>query len=135
MPRTAKHDLVNFRLFSPFLLNYLCFAEYLRVLYFICKFIMAKSKRFSNKMFYDSFGYFIIGETTIFLKFNFYALKLEMCKFCACSKMYIKAAAVPNDIKIAYLSKIDFEGNLFNKNCADLLSILFNHKKSCPNTN
>ena len=38
--------------------------------------------------------------------------------------MYIKAtAAVSNDIKIAYFSKIDFEFNLFNENCAHLLSI------------
>ena len=38
--------------------------------------------------------------------------------------MYIKAAAELNNIKIAYFSiKIDFEYNLFNKNCANLLSI------------
>ena len=37
--------------------------------------------------------------------------------------MNIKVAAVPNDIKVAYFSKIDFEGNLFNNNCAHLLSI------------
>ena len=37
--------------------------------------------------------------------------------------MSIKAAAVSNDSKVAYFSKIDFEGNLFNENCAHLLSI------------
>ena len=37
--------------------------------------------------------------------------------------MYIKVAAVSNDIKVAYFSKIDFEGNLFNENCAHLQSI------------
>ena len=37
--------------------------------------------------------------------------------------MNIKIAAVSNDIKVAYFSKIDFEGNLFNKNCAHLQSI------------
>ena len=38
--------------------------------------------------------------------------------------MYIKVVAVPNDIKVAYFSKIDFEDNLFNKNFAQLLSII-----------
>ena len=37
--------------------------------------------------------------------------------------MYIKVAAVSNDIKLAYFSKIDFEGNLFNENWAHLLSV------------
>ena len=37
--------------------------------------------------------------------------------------MYIKAEAGSNDIKVAYFSKIDFEGNLFNENRAHLLSI------------
>ena len=37
--------------------------------------------------------------------------------------MNIKVAAVSNDIKVAYFSKIDFDGNLFNENCAHLQSI------------
>ena len=37
--------------------------------------------------------------------------------------MYIKVVAVSNDIKAAYFSKIDFEVNLFNENCAHLLRI------------
>ena len=37
--------------------------------------------------------------------------------------MHIKAAAVSNDIKIAYFGKIEFECNLFYENCAHLLSI------------
>ena len=37
--------------------------------------------------------------------------------------MNIKVAAVSNDIKVAYFSKIDFEGNPFNENCAHLQSI------------
>ena len=37
--------------------------------------------------------------------------------------MYIKVEAVSNGIKAAYFCKIDFEGNLFNENCAHLLSI------------
>ena len=37
--------------------------------------------------------------------------------------MYIKVAAVSNDIKVAYFRKIDFEGNVFNENWAHLLSI------------
>ena len=37
--------------------------------------------------------------------------------------MNIKVAAVSNNIKVAYFSKIDFEGNLSNENCAHLLSI------------
>ena len=41
--------------------------------------------------------------------------------------MYIKVAAVSNHFKVAYFSKIDFEGNLFNENCAHLLSI-YPHK-------
>ena len=45
-----------------------------------------------------------------------------MFTFFACDKMYIKATGL-NDIKIAYFSKIDFECNLFNENCANLLSI------------
>ena len=36
--------------------------------------------------------------------------------------MYIKAAAVPHDIKIACFSKIDFECSLFNENSGNLLS-------------
>ena len=46
--------------------------------------------------------------------------------------MNIKAAAVSNDIKVAYFSKIDFEANLFNENCAHLQSmyILFNHRNN-----
>ena len=34
--------------------------------------------------------------------------------------MNIKVAAMSNDIKVAYFSKIYFEGNLFNENCAHL---------------
>ena len=37
--------------------------------------------------------------------------------------MNIKVAAVSSDIKAAYFSKIDFEGNLFNENYAHLQSI------------
>ena len=37
--------------------------------------------------------------------------------------MNIKVAAVSNDIIVAYFSKINFEGNLFNENCAHLQSI------------
>ena len=37
--------------------------------------------------------------------------------------MNIKVAGVSNDIKVAYFSKTDFEGNLFNENCAHLQSI------------
>ena len=37
--------------------------------------------------------------------------------------MNIKVAAESNDIKVAYFCKIDIEGNLFNENCAHLLSI------------
>ena len=37
--------------------------------------------------------------------------------------MYIKVAAVLNDTKVAFFSKIDFECNLFNKNCAHLQNI------------
>ena len=37
--------------------------------------------------------------------------------------MYIKVAAVSNDIEVAYFCKIDIKGNLFNENCARLLSI------------
>ena len=44
--------------------------------------------------------------------------------------MNIKAAAMSNDIKVAYFSKIYFEGNLFNKNWAHLQSILFNHRNN-----
>ena len=37
--------------------------------------------------------------------------------------MYNKVAAVSKEIKVAYFSKIDFKGNVFNENCAHLLSI------------
>ena len=37
--------------------------------------------------------------------------------------MYIKVEAVSNGIKAVYFCKIDFEGNLFKKNCGHLLSI------------
>ena len=37
--------------------------------------------------------------------------------------MNIKVAAVSNDTKAACFSKIDFEGNLFNENCAHLQSL------------
>ena len=46
-----------------------------------------------------------------------------MLKFFACNKLRFQAPAVSNDIKIAYFSKTDFERNLFNENCANLLSI------------
>ena len=72
-------------------------------------------------MFHDSFGYFILFKTISDVLF--YALKLDISTLYAGKKMYIKVAAVPNDIKIAYFSKIDFESNLFNENCANLLSI------------
>ena len=72
-------------------------------------------------MFHDSFGYLILFKTIPDVLF--YALKLDIFTFYAGKKMYIKATAVSNDIKIAYFSKIDFECNLFNKNCANLLSI------------
>ena len=54
-------------------------------------------------MFHDSFGYFVCGKTIP--EGQFYALKLNMFTFCACNKMFIIAAAVSNDIKIAYFSK------------------------------
>ena len=45
--------------------------------------------------------------------------------------MNIKVAAVSHDIKVAHFSKIDFEANLFNKNCANLLSIYpLNHRNN-----
>ena len=45
--------------------------------------------------------------------------------------MNIKVAAVLNDIKDAYFSKIDFEGNLFKENCSHLLSIYpLNHRNN-----
>ena len=72
-------------------------------------------------MFHDSFGYFILGKTIP--EVQFYALKLDMLAFYACNKMCIKVAAVSKDIKIAYFSKIDFERNLCNEDCANLLSI------------
>ena len=75
---------------------------------------MIKSKPLSNKMFDDSFVYFILGKTMT--EIQFYALKLDMFMFYACNKLYIKAATVSNDIKIAYFSKISFECNLFNEN-------------------
>ena len=37
--------------------------------------------------------------------------------------MNSKVAAVSNDIKAAYFSKIDFGGNQLNENCAHLQSI------------
>ena len=37
--------------------------------------------------------------------------------------MNIKVEAVSNDTKVEYFGKIDFEGNLFNENCAHLKSI------------
>ena len=80
------------------------------------------SKRLPNRIFPDSFGYFILGKTIH--EVQCYALKLDVVTFFACNQMYIKAAAELNNIKIAYFSiKIDFEYNLFNKNCANLLSI------------
>ena len=69
---------------------------------------MTKLKHLSNKL---------------FLKSSFSALKLDIFKFYACNKMCIKVAAVSNDIKVAYFSKIDFEDNLLNENYARLLSI------------
>ena len=83
---------------------------------------MTKLKWLSNKTFYDSFGYCILGKTT-FMKSSFSALKLDIFTFYACNKMYIQVAAVSNDIKVEYFSKTDFEGNVFNENCAHLLSI------------
>ena len=82
---------------------------------------MTKLKRLSNKTFYDSFSYFILGKTIPEVQFS--APKLDIFKFHACNKMYIKVAAVSNDIKVAYFSKIDFEGTLYNENCAHLLNI------------
>ena len=38
--------------------------------------------------------------------------------------MYLKVEAVSNDIKVAYFSKIDFQGNLFNENSAHLLYVV-----------
>ena len=35
----------------------------------------------------------------------------------------VKVAAVSNDVKVGYFNKIDFEENLFNKNCAHLLTV------------
>ena len=64
-------------------------------------------------MFHDSFGYFILVKTIP--EVQFYALKLDITTFCAWNKICIKAAAVSNDIKIAYFSEIDFECNLFNE--------------------
>ena len=46
-----------------------------------------------------------------------------MLNFYACIKMYIKAAAVSNNTEIAYFSKINFECNLYNINCTNLLSV------------
>ena len=65
----------------------------------------------------------ILLSAKLFLKSSFSVLKLDIFKFYACNKLYIKVAAVSNDIKVAYFSKIDFEGNLFDENCAHLLSI------------
>ena len=44
------------------LLN-LLFAGHSIFLRVICELMMTKSKRLSNKMFYDSFAFFILGET------------------------------------------------------------------------
>ena len=72
-------------------------------------------------MFHLSFIYFIFGKSLS--EVQFYALKLDTFTFYACNKMYIRASvAVLNHIKITYFSKIDFERNLFNVNCANLLS-------------
>ena len=57
----------------------------------------------------------ILFLAILFLKSNFYGAKLDKFKFYACNKMYIKAATVSNDIKIAYFSKTDFERNLLRK--------------------
>ena len=55
---TAEQHLVNFRVFSPCVLN-LLFA----FLCIICKLMMIKTKRLSNTLFYDNFGYFIFSKT------------------------------------------------------------------------
>ena len=65
----------------------------------------------------------VLFSAKLFLKSNFFAAKLDMFKFYAWNKMYIKTTAVSNDINMAYFSKIDFECNLFKENCADLLCI------------
>ena len=65
----------------------------------------------------------MLFSAKLFLKSSFSALKLDIFKFYACNKMCIKVAAMSNDIKVAYFSKIDFKGNLFNENCARLLRI------------
>ena len=49
---------------------------------------------------------FFIGKTIP--QSSFSALNLDIFKFYACNKMNIKVAAVSNDIKVAYFSKIDF---------------------------
>ena len=73
-------------------------------------------------MFYDSFRDIVLGKTIP--EVQCYTLKLDMLAFYACNKMYITAAAaVSNDIKTVYFSKTDFECNLLNENCANLLSI------------
>ena len=73
-------------------------------------------------MFHNSFDYFILGKTIP--EIQFYVPKLDMFTFYACNKMYIKAAAGSNNIKITYFRKIDFEYNLFTKNCVNLLSTI-----------
>ena len=65
----------------------------------------------------------ILFSAKLVQKSSFSALKLDVFKFYTRNKMYIKVAAESNDIEVAYFSKIDFEGNLFNENCAYLLSI------------
>ena len=82
---------------------------------------MTKLKRLSIQRFTAASA--ILFSAKLFLKSSFSAPKLDIFKFYACNKMYIKVATLSNDIKVAYCSKIDFEGNLFNENCAHLLSI------------
>ena len=59
-PYTARRLWLISEFFSRFV--ELPFAGNQIFLCVICNLIMAKLKRLSNEMFYDSFGYFILGE-------------------------------------------------------------------------
>ena len=85
---------------------------------------MTKLKRLSNKTFYNGFGYFILGKTIPEVQFFCSKTWIYLSFTLATKCMYIKVEAVSNDIKVAYFSEIDFEGNLFNENSAHLLYVV-----------